>query len=296
MDWINLHSSTLDSPAFVGSSPIERSTWLCLLRFCIGQENGGRIVGALLWKDRQWQQLARVTLREVKASSRLWTWEGDDLVVSFYPVEKEQEVKDRRATARTNGAKGGRPQKTNTETNVGPDVAPNVETHGKPTLVISAKAEGEGEGEREGEGNNTPQPPVGGLAADAAGVQVDPPQIQPPPEPAKKSRRKAKVPMVMPEVPPCLQTPAFLAAWTDWQAYRVERRLAAYKPLTVAARFASFIEWGEAGSIASIRESIRNNWQGLFPPRPTSGGSAPQRLESDSANFDDFKRRHDGTF
>lgn len=105
MEWLNLHTSTLDSPQFVGAEPAERATWLCLLRYCVGQENGGRIALCRGWNDRRWQQLCRVMKREVIGPSDLWEWDGDDLVVWAYPVNKEEEVKRNRS----NGAKGGRP-------------------------------------------------------------------------------------------------------------------------------------------------------------------------------------------
>lgn len=136
MEWLNLHTSTLDAPEFVGAEPHERATWLCLLRFCIGQENGGRIEGAKLWADRRWQQLCRVTKREVSMTSELWTWEEDNLVVWAYPLDKEEEVKRNR----TNGLKGGRPpgshQKNPKET----------------TRLFSGSTSAETEGEGEGEG------------------------------------------------------------------------------------------------------------------------------------------------
>ena len=153
MNWINLETSTLDSPEFLGAEPIERATWLCLMRYCVGQENGGRITGCRDWKDRRWQQLVRVTAREIGSSCDLWKWDGDDLVVFAYPIEKEAEVKQRRETAKTNGRNGGRPKKNPTET----DREPTSETESKPTLVISAKAEGEGEEKEKGrEVNYTP--------------------------------------------------------------------------------------------------------------------------------------------
>jgi hypothetical protein len=113
MDWLNLHTSTLDSAEFIGSSPTERATWLCLQRYCIGQENGGRIADCAEWNDRRWQQLCRVTKREVMANCPLWTWDRQGpaiatLVVTFYPIEAEEHVKANRA----NGARGGRPKKT----------------------------------------------------------------------------------------------------------------------------------------------------------------------------------------
>ena len=140
MNWLNIETATLDSEAFVGSEPTARGTWLCLLRFCAGQENGGIIKDSASWADRKWQQLARVTQDEVKADSALWWWVGDDLVLWAYPVEKEFEVREKRDRARTNGKLGGRPPL------VPPDLKPDtkVGSPDKPTLVNSAKAEGNG--------------------------------------------------------------------------------------------------------------------------------------------------------
>lgn len=141
MDWLNLHSSILDSPEVVGAEPTDRGTWLMLLRYCMGQENGGLIEDCAGWKDRKWQQLARVTLSEVKRESELWAWSDNDLTVIHYPLEKEELVRVKRENAKTNGRSGGRPKRNPEETNVGlPE---------KPTLVVFPKAEGKG---REGEG------------------------------------------------------------------------------------------------------------------------------------------------
>ena len=147
MEYLNIHTSTLDSPEFVGADAIERGTWLCLQRYCIGQENSGRIEDCAKWKDRQWQQLVRVTLREVRREARLWRWEGSTLVVFYYPLEAEAKVIAKRLVAQENGKAGGRPKKN------------PYETEGKPSLVFSEKAKGK---EKEGKENNTPQPPFGG--------------------------------------------------------------------------------------------------------------------------------------
>ena len=151
MDWLNLHTSTMDSPEFVGSDTKERGTWLSLLRYCIGQENGGTISGCKLWKDRQWQQLARVTIREVSTGCRLFSWDSESLVIWGYPKDKESEISRKREIARLNGKTGGRPK-----------IGYETITDKEPTLVISPKAEGNGRG-MEGEGNNTPLPPKGGI-------------------------------------------------------------------------------------------------------------------------------------
>jgi hypothetical protein len=129
VNWLNISIQTLDSENFLGSDPIERGTWLCLLRYCIGQENGGTISGCIEWSDRKWQQLVRITKKESSRSCDLWSWDGDDLIVWGYPKEKETEVKEKRERAKTNGAKGGRPSKTDEGTNK------------EPTLVNCAKAE-----------------------------------------------------------------------------------------------------------------------------------------------------------
>ena len=144
MDWINLHTSTLDSAEFIGADPTCRATWLCLLRYCCGQESGGRVVDCASWSDRRWQQLARVTKREVTTASDLWTWDGNDLVVWAYPVDREQEIKTKRDVARANGRKGGRPR-------IGSVEKPTSEPTPEPTSVNSAKAERERDRERERE-------------------------------------------------------------------------------------------------------------------------------------------------
>ena len=143
MDWLNLHTSVLDSPEVVGAEPLDRGTWLMLLRYCIGQENGGTIADCAEWKDRKWQQLARVTLAEVKRASDLWRWDGGALVVYHYPIDKEEEVRcmrslgklstpAKRAAAKANGRLGGRPAKTEQETQRETQRETEQETHEKP--------------------------------------------------------------------------------------------------------------------------------------------------------------------
>lgn len=99
MEWLNIRTATLRGPAYIGSNPTERATWLNVLAYCVDQENGGRIVGASAWKDRQWQQACGVTLREVRGASKLIQLQDGDVVVYGYSVEKEQEVKERRLQA-----------------------------------------------------------------------------------------------------------------------------------------------------------------------------------------------------
>jgi hypothetical protein len=147
MEWLNLHTSQLDSPTVVGAQPIDRATWLFLLRYCCGQENGGVIEGAGAWGDRKWQQLARVTLAEVRRDSELWTWEGENLRVMLYPNERENLLKNKREAGRLgglaktkaktkavqeNGARGGRPRQGLTDANLSTNQSTTeAETKGK---------------------------------------------------------------------------------------------------------------------------------------------------------------------
>lgn len=99
MQYLNLPLQAVRAPEYVGSSPVERGTWLNVLAYCCDQENGGKIAGAALWKDRQWQQTCGVTMREVKSATRLLAINGEDVIVHGYPSEKEDEVKARRIQA-----------------------------------------------------------------------------------------------------------------------------------------------------------------------------------------------------
>lgn len=112
MRYLNLKIETLTSEAFLGCEPVDRATWLCLLRYCAQQETGGRIVGAAGWGARKWPQLCAVMLDEVKRSCPLWSWQGDDLVVEFYPVEQEAAIKAQREAGRNFGRKPAKPETT----------------------------------------------------------------------------------------------------------------------------------------------------------------------------------------
>jgi len=103
MEWLNIRLTQLSAPEYLRSDPTERATWLQLLAHCAGQENGGIIRDCADWKDRVWQQIAGVTLKEVKATCRLWTWDGTDLHIWGYPSEKERLIRFNRATGRTGG-------------------------------------------------------------------------------------------------------------------------------------------------------------------------------------------------
>jgi hypothetical protein len=151
MEWINIHSATLNSPEFLGSEPIDRATWLMLLHFCCTQENGGRIQGCQDWGDRRWQQICRVTHREVGRSCELWNWDGKDLVVSFYPEKKEREVQAKRLAGIGTASRRWNREADSSATS-------------SPELLTQKEQDAEGKGRegkgKEGEGNRELPPPA----------------------------------------------------------------------------------------------------------------------------------------
>jgi hypothetical protein len=75
-----------------------------------------------------------------------------------------------------------------------------------------------------------------------------------------------------PEIPDNLKTDEFMQAWGEWLAYRRVRKLSAYKPQTADKQLAELSEWGHDEAIHAINDSIRQNWQGLFPPKTSAAG------------------------
>ncbi len=158
MDWLNLHTSVLHSEEFVGAEPVDRATWLCLLRHCAGQENGGVIRAARAWGDRRWQQVCSVTLREVGRETSLWTWVADDLHVSFYPLDKEEEVRGKRSAGRIGGLARTQAKTQAAQAN-GAKHQPKQEPKQEPKQNPSGNpTEGKGR-ERKGSGREADPPP-----------------------------------------------------------------------------------------------------------------------------------------
>lgn len=99
MDYLNLHTSVLDGEEFLTATAAQRGTWLCLYRYCAGQENGGRIEACKNWSDRVWLQICAVSAREVSAVCALWTWECEALILTFYNAKNEDRVQRLRGQA-----------------------------------------------------------------------------------------------------------------------------------------------------------------------------------------------------
>jgi hypothetical protein len=104
MNWINIRVEFLQGEVFRGCEPTDRATWLCLLGYCHSQENGGVLLNCRDWPDRKWQQVVAVTKEEVNRVCGLWFWDGDDLVVREYPVEKQAEIAAKREAGKRRAA------------------------------------------------------------------------------------------------------------------------------------------------------------------------------------------------
>jgi hypothetical protein len=241
MKYLNIHLPDLHSAKYIGSDPKERASWLSVLGYCCEQENGGRIVGCRAWKDRQWQQTCGVMLKEVESASKLLVWDGQDLTVVFYPIDSERVVQAKRLGGSRGGQLSGQARAKHTST----------DTQSTPSTTPSTEGKGK-EKEEEEERKRNSAPPPG-----------DTPEL-----PLEQS------------FPAQIDTEAFRSAWADWMEYRRERRLTPYKPRTVTAQLNTLAEWGEEGAIASIRNGIRQQWQGLFEPRGTSGNAQGGRTMS----------------
>ena len=96
MKWLNIEIETLRGSEFLGAEPVERATWLSLLGWCSAQENDGIIPDCSEWGSRKWQQLCGVTKEEVDMKSELYTYDGESLIVHFYPITQQAAVKAKR--------------------------------------------------------------------------------------------------------------------------------------------------------------------------------------------------------
>lgn len=148
MEYINIPLYVIRSNEYIGADPTQRATWLSLVAWSCDQENMGRIAGARSWGDRRWMQSCGVMASEVAESCGLFHWDGDDLVISFYPADAQREIERKREIARANGRKGGRKPTPEPmpETNVGSDVG------NQPRIANEAPLESEKKG-KEKKGN-----------------------------------------------------------------------------------------------------------------------------------------------
>lgn len=109
MDWLNINRKTLSSDEAMASDFPTRATWVWLLGYCVWQENGGRIPKCRSWPMEFWMMKAGVTLGldKLHENTGLWTWDGEDLMVKFYPVDAENVLRQKRQAGQAGGLKRG---------------------------------------------------------------------------------------------------------------------------------------------------------------------------------------------
>lgn len=72
------------------------------------------------------------------------------------------------------------------------------------------------------------------------------------------------------QIPIELDTPEFRQLWAEWKAERRSRKVKPYTPTGEAQQLAALASFGLAEAMESIRESLRQGWQGLFKPKKTA--------------------------
>jgi len=137
--YINQESNIIHHPNYVNCEPTARATWWALMAKACMCENNGVFADARAWTDRAWQQICGVTLEEVNSAAPLVTWIGADAHVWNYCHSAQDTVEGHKKgghsksaakaeAARMNGANGGRPRKTHTETETGTHQQAQTET------------------------------------------------------------------------------------------------------------------------------------------------------------------------
>lgn len=107
MQWLNINTEFLHAPEFLGSEPVARATWLCVLGYCVMQENNGCIIDGAKWGDRMWQQACGVTLEEIRDTTLLIDICDEHVYVFAYPHDKQAEVQAKRIGGKAGGIKSG---------------------------------------------------------------------------------------------------------------------------------------------------------------------------------------------
>ena len=69
------------------------------------------------------------------------------------------------------------------------------------------------------------------------------------------------------EIPSNLQTTQFRKAWSEFLDYRKAGKFKPLQPASIAAQLKQLSEMGHDIAVEAIATSIRNGWQGIFPPK-----------------------------
>jgi len=114
---------------------------------------------------------------------------------------------------------------------------------------------------------------------------------QPPPPNPPRGKRVVVTPGMFDEmIPPALATTEFVETWHKW----IEARKGQRKPITELAakeQLETLAGFGLADAIRSIKQSIANDWQGLFPPK-TNGLPSTRPPRPGTPQWNGFDRNN----
>lgn len=166
MNFLNLPIQTLSSEEFIGSTPTERATWLCLMKYCAYHETGGKIVGIGEWGDRKLIGLLSVTGSEIAEKSQLWSWDGPDIIVWGYPVKQEAACQAKREAGLRYGRGHSGPQSDDDDLydESSPESSPDSLANSSPDSLAITEGKGKGKviGIGRGRGRERKEGGVGG--------------------------------------------------------------------------------------------------------------------------------------
>ena len=147
MIYLNLQTEFLRAPAYIGSEPVQRATWLNLMLYVAERELGGEIEGCGSWSCRQWQQTCGITKDEVQSVCGLWSFDEETLILWEYPVNQEVAMHAKRK----GGRKGG----------LSKPLSPSQgKLEGKLEANLERKGKGKGKGNEKGNGKTTLSKPA----------------------------------------------------------------------------------------------------------------------------------------
>lgn len=83
----------------------------------------------------------------------------------------------------------------------------------------------------------------------------------------------------LPDFPAGLDTPEFIASWTDWVNYRRERKLPKYTSKGFSLQMRDMLALGVEKAIKAIENSIKQNYNGIIPAdgKGSKNGKATER-------------------
>ena len=90
-----------------------------------------------------------------------------------------------------------------------------------------------------------------------------------------KKKRAAPAAALDVEIPLQLQSPDFIAKWGEWIEWRKDEHKKRVTPRAAKLQLTKLAKFPVAAAIASIEESIGNDWTGLFPEKLNGNGKRP---------------------